>query len=354
MFTVEMLPARHGDALWVEYGDPAAPHRMLIDGGPPSRSTLDRIRTSIAERPRPEGGPDLDLLVVTHIDADHIGGILGLLEDRGTYLHARDLWFNGWRHLPSDRLGAKQAEALSAAIVRRRLAWNRDFDGEAVMVPDQGPLPVVELPGGMRLTLLSPTREALAELRPVWEREVRKAGMVPGHPAEQAEAQLDRLGDDEIEPEELAAEEFEDDRSEANRASIAMLAEFEGRSLLLTGDAHAGALAGGLRRLADERGAERLPVDAFKLPHHGSRHNISQEVLELVDCDRFLVSTNGDIFGHPDPVAVSRVITVRSAPSLAFNYRTDTTERWDSSRLKRRFGYETEYPGHDAGLTIAM
>ena len=32
--TIEMLPARHGDALWLEWGDPDHRHRMLVDGGP--------------------------------------------------------------------------------------------------------------------------------------------------------------------------------------------------------------------------------------------------------------------------------------------------------------------------------
>ena len=33
-FRIEMLPARHGDALWIEYGTPARTRRILIDGGP--------------------------------------------------------------------------------------------------------------------------------------------------------------------------------------------------------------------------------------------------------------------------------------------------------------------------------
>ena len=33
-FRIEMLPALHGDCLFVEYGDAARTRRMLIDGGP--------------------------------------------------------------------------------------------------------------------------------------------------------------------------------------------------------------------------------------------------------------------------------------------------------------------------------
>ena len=33
MFTIEMLPGGPGDCLWIEYGKPAAPRRILVDGG---------------------------------------------------------------------------------------------------------------------------------------------------------------------------------------------------------------------------------------------------------------------------------------------------------------------------------
>ena len=357
IFTIEMLPARHGDALWIEYGDPDTPRRILIDGGPRSRATMDRLRELLDERSSAtvSGEPDIELIVVTHIDADHISGILDLFKQSDVAFTPRDVWFNAWRHLPADLLGAKQGEELSTIIGRRRVPWNRDFGGRAVMVPGEGVLPTVELADGMRLTLLAPTRTALAELRPVWEREVKKAGMVPGEAGERQEALPDRLGDREIDPEELASEPFEEDGSEANGASIAMLAEFDDKALLLTGDAHGGIIADGLRRLAAERAVSRIPVDAFKLPHHGSKFNLSAEVLDLVDCGRYLFSTNGDIFHHPDPVAVSRVIAPRSEPTLLFNYRTDTTERWDSARLRRRFRYDVVYPDESGiGLRVAL
>lgn len=355
MFTLELLPARHGDALWIEYGQRAAPHRILIDGGPRSRTTWDRLRALVSDRveTRPSGTTDFELVVVSHIDADHISGILKLFETLPIDLSPRDVWFNGWQHLPSDALGAKQGEALSAAIVGRGLAWNDGFASGAVMVPDAGPLPVVDLPGGMRLTLLGPTRTALADLRPVWQREVTKAGLVPGAGAEPAASQPDRLGDAALDPDELANEPFSPDGSAANGASISLLAEFDGRSLLLTGDAHAADLATGLGRLAVERGVDRVPVTAFKLPHHGSKYNLNRDVLDLVECDRFIFSTNGDIFGHPDPVAVSRIITSVPECTLEFNYRSETTERWNSSRLRRRYRYEPVYPeGTAPGLRI--
>ncbi|HMB51688.1 MAG TPA: hypothetical protein VKU40_00140, partial [Thermoanaerobaculia bacterium] len=65
MFRIEMLPAAHGDALLIEYGDQAAPRRVLVDGGP--WYAYDEVRARLFEI---FGGSriDLELLVVTHVD----------------------------------------------------------------------------------------------------------------------------------------------------------------------------------------------------------------------------------------------------------------------------------------------
>ncbi len=357
MFRIEMLRAGHGDSLWVEWGDAEQPYCLLIDGGPRLKATGERLRELLRTRlgdgtvqRRP-----LELLVVSHIDFDHITGILGLLEDRALPLAARDVWFNGWDHLPSDLMGAKQGELLGQAIVRRKLSWNGDFGGHAVQVPDAGELPSDTLSGGLRWTLLSPTRVELAALRPVWKREVEKAGLVPGAPAEEPEAQPDALGEEALDPEALGEEPFEPDTSEANGSSIALLLEYEGKSVLLSADAFAPLLEHNLRRLAAERGCERLPLAALKLSHHGSRHNVSPGLLRAVQCERFLVSTNGSYFQHPDPVALSRVVVGREGGELVFNYETEFTRPWDARRLKRRFRYRTRYAGEDArGIAVAL
>src|SRR5215468_7899909 len=95
MFKVEMLPSAHGDGLLLEYGAPAAPRRVLIDGGtePAYKSLKARI-----ERLRP-GDRHFELLVITHIDADHIGGIVKMLEMSELGTKFDEVWFNGYPHL---------------------------------------------------------------------------------------------------------------------------------------------------------------------------------------------------------------------------------------------------------------
>ncbi|MEO8937952.1 MAG: hypothetical protein ABI277_15655 [Burkholderiaceae bacterium] len=56
--------------------------------------------------------------------------------------------------------------------------------------------------------------------------------------------------------------------------------------------------------IAGDPDRDHLPF----LPHHASQNNIDQSVLDAVDCQNYLVSTNGSVFGHPDNEAIARVI----------------------------------------------
>jgi hypothetical protein len=96
VFSVEMLPAQQGDALWIEYSAPQEIHRILIDCGTPPTYQVIRQRIELLD----PNDRRFDLLIVTHIDTDHIGGALKLLADR--FLGARfgDVWFNDWDCLP--------------------------------------------------------------------------------------------------------------------------------------------------------------------------------------------------------------------------------------------------------------
>jgi hypothetical protein len=361
IFTVELLPARFGDAIWVEYGNPHSPHRILIDGG--ARSTTCATIVELMNGRIATADPDFELIVLTHIDGDHITGLLRLLEDRAIALRPHDVWFNGWDHLPSDLMGSKQAERLSRAIHKRRLPWNKEFGGKAVRLtgtlaqPNPDVLPEITLPGGMVLTLLSPTYEGLAKLRPVWKKELDKAHLTPGSAAEPV-GEADRLGGVRrpLEPDKDAKERFQSDTSEANGSSIAFLAEYEGRSALLTGDAHAPVLEASIRTILRNRGQDKLRVGAFKLPHHGSKYNLSPSLLGLVDTRRFLISTDGTSKSrHPDPVALARIVTTVPGAHLEFNYATDYSKPWDNARIKRKYGHTVVFPGHsETWLTVRL
>ncbi|MEM9746969.1 MAG: CHAT domain-containing protein [Actinomycetota bacterium] len=326
--SIEMLPARHGDALWIEWGGAGDRHRMLIDGGP--AGTYHDLR----ERFEALDPTDrhVELFIVTHIDADHIDGAIRLLADEELGIGYGDIWFNEHRHLVEHRAeeratrGAMQGEYFGAIVETRGLPLNEAFDGRAVVVPPQGSLPSVTLTGGLRLVLLSPTPAKLDRLRRDWEKVLEEKGMTPG---DRAEA-LDRLAKRGRRTRGGDRTTFGGDTSSANGSSIAVVAEYRGERWLLAGDAHDDVLIEGLRRYARECDESPTAFDGFKVPHHGSVNNITPELLDLIRCHRFLVSTNGAYFKHPDENCIDLIVRTTDRPVLVFNYQTDFNRKWAS------------------------
>jgi beta-lactamase superfamily II metal-dependent hydrolase len=76
---------------------------------------------------------------------------------------------------------------------------------------------------------------------------------------------------------------------------------------LFAGDAFPNVLVASLRRLLKKL-SDKIDLDVFKLPHHGSRANVSTELIDLVRCPRYMFSSNGDNFEHPDrEVSANRI-----------------------------------------------
>jgi len=358
-----MLPAKHGDALWIEYGNGTRTRRIVIDGGP-----LHAYPDFEARMKRLPGGDlRVELLVVTHVDTDHIEGIVRLLAlPRAKWpLEPKDVWFNGYRHFaPQTDLGGREGEFLSALIHRRAFAdWNRAFGGKAVVVGEGAP-PRVALADDMALTLLSPDATRLATMARKWKKDLDKWRLDPGD----LDAAWKQLVDETrfhpgaeltLGPDDLTAKLREQlkggDPSAANGSSIAFIAEHGGKSCMFLADAHMKVVCASIRRLLAP-GQEALTVDAVKLSHHGSRNNLTPEFLELVDAEHFLFSSNGDKFSHPDAAAVQAVIDgARRKPTLWFNYRSDFTEGWEAASLAADARYATRYPdAGKEGITLCL
>ena len=348
---IELLKAAHGDCVWLEYGTEHRQWRLLIDGGPIGayESLQRKIDTLL------DGDRTLELVVLTHVDTDHVDGLLRLFAHprEDWKFSTKDVWFNGWRHLDQSVLGGNQGEFFSALIVDRlgEGQWNRAFDHAPVVVPEHGPLPRVKLAGDCTLTLLSPSPEKLQAMRKAWARDIK--AFKPGDldAAWSALASQKKylpnktlLGSS-AEIDVALARQAKPDSAAANGASIALLLEYAGLSLLLLADAHADVVCASIRRLLSERGLQRLRVDAVKVAHHGSKANINDELLSLIESPHFLISTNGDIFGHPDEEAIQRIIarSWHRPPTLHFNYRTTFNQTWDDATREHDLGYATRY-----------
>ena len=69
------------------------------------------------------------------------------------------------------------------------------------------------------------------------------------------------------------------DESIHNLSSVVVLAEFDGKRMLLTGDARGDFILESLREAKLLKNG-KLAVDIFKVPHHGSVRNAAAELFE--------------------------------------------------------------------------
>jgi len=347
MLSVEMLPAGNGDGLWIEYGSSAKPKRILIDGGTRATQTvlIDRINAL------PPDDRRFELMVLTHVDMDHIGGMLRVWQKPDIKFNVAEFWMNGRGHLDApDVLGACEGEELTRIIASRSTPWNEAFARAAVVVPHTGPLPSIKLGETPRVTLLSPYFEQLQDMIPEWDAAIEELEKETTATDEVEGAPPDLLGGG-PNVEELAEVRTNDDTAKPNGSSIAFLLEHDGTSILFGADAFPAVVQRSLERLIRERGLGRLKIDAYKVAHHGSRANNNTDLLSLLDCPKYLFSTNGVQTKHPHPETIAKILKNPSTgpKKLVFNYRTTFNEIWDDAKLMQAYDYSVEYSTNPAG-----
>lgn len=357
MFRIHLLPAEDGDCLLAEVGSEENSFRILIDGG--RRSTLPAMLSLICRLPTREG-PPVDLLVLSHVDADHIEGLLALVMGDDDF-SVGEVWFNGLNHVRmasgqthvaptwppppagSDGgapvLGAGQALRFAARLHGRGWPWNKSFVGGPAMTTDGSALPSASLPGGGRIVLLGPPQKKLAAFRQDMDDAFEQL-------TERSRAQT-LGGRKESSPirdvTALAAERSSEDRTRPNGASITFVVEHDGKRALFCADAHPEDLEAALRLYAPDNPG-RIRFDAVKVPHHGSARNNTAALIDRLESPRWLISTDGSRNGHPDPQAIARfVLAGPSHKELVFNYKSAFSSEWDRGDLKTRYGYSTRF-----------
>ncbi|RWO10983.1 MAG: hypothetical protein EOS07_07440 [Mesorhizobium sp.] len=358
MFTLTMHPASEGDCLQLSWGDTQRLHHAIVD--------LGRTKNYKALAPKLRGLSNVELLVISHIDADHIEGAVPMVREASAPFVPADVWYNAYHHLEAAEkrqasklhaLGAQQAEKLSNGIDKFCWSWNRAFGADGIAsvdTPLDGPL---LLEGGLKITLLSPGDAELAALKPVWARELAAAKLRPFDPDEtkpDAPSGLHPLSTLNVAA--LAAQPFERDRTEPNGSSIAFLAEYCGRVVLLGADAFPDVIERSLCAIGYSQ-TKRLKVDLFKISHHGSQRNTSPALLKLLDCTRFAISTDGSRHDHPDAPAIARILINDTArpKKLYFNFDQPNTKAWQRPEIKQAYSYDCIFPGkNETGLTIEI
>jgi hypothetical protein len=331
VFTLEALQAQHGDALLLHWKGKKR-HLLLIDGGPPIvwgtvlRKRLDALRAQLHD----DGDPLLiEGLMISHIDDDHIGGIVSLTREMvdaekneiAPTLDIKDLWHNAFEDLVQDGaapsalaavagVGASAASTTianwlpledAAAVVAsvdqgrklrdnaRALAIpiNRAFGSKLIERPTARVKPK-NLGDGLTLEILGPRRDRLEALQKEWKKIVAKKKKGQTDPASVA-AFLDE--------------------SIFNLSSIIAVARASQKSILLTGDARGDDILDALAAAKLMKNG-RAHFDVLKVPHHGSERNVTEDFFRAVTADHYVVSANGRD-GNPDEPMLEMLVVAR-------------------------------------------
>ncbi len=347
---VHVLAAEHGDCIVVSYGVGGKTFRLVVDAG--VAKTADRLKRVLKQ------GDDAvwELLVVTHVDLDHIGGTLGLLEDASIASRFQDIWFNGRQHLDppgTESLGFKDGIALQTRLSEAGFPWNRAFQDDcgAVRVSVNGEPAKRTLSGsGANLTILSPTVRELARLRTLWDKFTRASQKLPSPvDVEVISPHLESMGGSGLDIAALAATTTRPDRSAANASSIAFIFEFAGRRILFAADAHADVLC----RSSAWLPANDRAVDLFKLPHHGSAYNVTKDLITAFPSTKFVISTNGG-HDHPDDVALARLVRASPTAELLFNYAVGAFHRWSEEAQRPGATFTVPAVQTEDGIVIKL
>lgn len=372
MLAIKLLPAHDGDAIIVRIDD--APHRsaILIDGG--YTSTFQKcIRSELEGAARQ--GYELDLVVASHIDADHVAGLVAFFRDNGKAIQpqiisVKEVWHNSLRSLTSSHkpataanpvddeildeirrqgfpiaedaepadISARQGSSLAGTLLSNSYRWN---GGDGTTRITGNGHPSKRLAPNAYVTVIGPNEERLDALRDWWISEIRQLGFVgtitPELKFDDAfefmTAREDLRSDTssyEMSSRSSSTKTLEDvyepDDSIINGSSITIIVEHRQLRVLFLADAWAEDTLKSLRAIscADPP----LLFDAIKVAHHGSMRNTSPELLAFIDSPRYLVSTNGSKHGHPD-IEVLKAIVDRPARfqrTLYFNYSTPASQ----------------------------
>lgn len=288
MLKLDCFQAGKGDSFLLSW-DEEGPHRLLIDAG--NKSTYRYIKANIQNFDKE------DAIIVTHVDYDHVGGFFKWLSDKQHPFSASAIVYMNTPQLilaPSDsnlvgvEHGVKLEQLLLARGIKSLPIYINETNDDLIHIH------------GLNLLILSPRTEVIEKLVEKWtaneiyqEYENRRK-QVDNKVATRDEPLMDI---DKILSNQPLPHNWETDL--LNATSVAFILEYQDNRLLFLGDANPKLICEELERRGHTK-EKPLEVDLFKVSHHGSKHNTTQDLLERIKCSKYLISTDSSgPYYHP-------------------------------------------------------
>ncbi|MEA2950770.1 MAG: hypothetical protein QOJ96_290 [Alphaproteobacteria bacterium] len=389
IFSLDVRRARKGDCLLLHFGSKEKPGLVMIDGGPKGvygphlRPRLEQIKKARGDANKPL---KVDLVMVSHVDDDHIQGILELTselriadqEKKPPLVRISGLWHNSFDNIiqhNTKELTASVTAAFGEASVKGDPKFS---EGQVAEVedqyeesgPDVGPDAATELVSSNLKVLASIAQGAqLREdarllkllLNDDFDGEliIATAGAEPldmgsgltfkvaGPMLAEVDALrkkhlewLKKLKEEGKKPSDVLAAYV--DKSVPNLSSLVLLAKVEGKTMLLTGDARGDKILEGLELTGQIEKDGKLQVDVVKVPHHGSSNNLDNSFFERIIGKHYVFSGNGE-HGNPERESLEMLVGARGAEdyTIHLTYPIDEIDKerkkdWEKEQNKEK------------------
>ena len=320
---IKVLKAMYGDAfvLHCRKGDNTGV--IVIDGGPCKNSNqvvdqFDKIGT-------------IDLMVLTHYDLDHIGGILAYItkHKNDKPFPVKEIWCNCSYELPitdSSDISYSHARKLADLLTKiniglekegfQSICWRKTIIAGTKIV---FPFAVIDI--------LSPEEQIKRRNDVYYSETIANISADNKRQKEALKKTLKELGDNKKDNPSLKSIS-----DVVNWSSIGFRLVCDNLKLLMFGDGMPDTFINSLKKLG-YNDDNQVSVDFVKVSHHGSKDNISNELLDMIECNDYIISTNGGngISCHPDRETIGNILYHKKRDwnkpvNIFFNYPKSTIE----------------------------
>lgn len=345
--TVKTFQSGCGDCIFLILKDEAngETYHVLIDCGKFTSEIKDFIMKSLDFR--------IDMLIVSHYDNDHVTGLIDMLKDTDlANLEIGKIIYNCFQDyevknvvaisdenrmlldryasnihpskgLAETKIGAPQASLL-CLLIKSKPEWYNAWDkkiyveGDSICLGDDGKWGFFHVlsPSKNALEALKhdfikeytkcvhecPPQQAFENQEKYWEMLLRIASSRPSL-KKKIPISSSVITKDFLQKKALVNPD-ESGVTSPNKASLALIWECNGKKILLGGDAVASQLYKVIKNLYQQ---EYVLFDAIKIPHHGSKNNMNNELALLIDSEQYFL-TGGKKGEGPNYEALAKII----------------------------------------------
>lgn len=324
---IKFLKAQNGDCTLIQYLDDSGVKRnIIIDAGldatyfDPATNTFGELKVEIDSiKARKE---NIDLLILTHIDNDHICGFLKLFEmDTEIPGSIKKVWFNSGK-LIAEKVKEEENKALAMKMQKSGLVAtgvpegidfedfllrNKFWERELILCGQE------HLVHDAKFEILGPTIPQLRKLLKEYH-DKTKDDVYTGAEGNDWATDIATFIN-----EEGPKYQFAQDGSVKNGSSISFILTLKGKRFVFLGDSHPNPVAQALAKLG-HTAEQPLDVEFLKVSHHGSKANSNKKLLAALNTENYMISTNSVGHGHPHKRTLSRIIARNPNAIFHFNY----------------------------------